>query len=219
MWHISSRDKRKWQCFVCGHEFQEYQEFKDHIFAEHDEGREYVKCPLARCGAPVRDVRAHFKSKHPNDKVPKNCQLKASIWRDFNRNMKKTKKPSFKEGYFTSIKNQNMKFHYRSGYELDVYEALEELNECVAFHGESFKLPYFFNGQEHNYTPDLSVQFNDGRVEVWEVKPATQTGLPKNKAKWAAAESYCKARGWVFAVKKEQDIEKLKMAVRRQNLP
>lgn len=219
MWNIYDRDKRKWQCFVCGVEFETYDEFKEHIFTNHEEGREYIKCPLHRCAAPVRDVRAHFKSKHPNETLPKNCQLRASIWRDFRGGKKKTNKPNFKNGYFTSIKNNNQKFYYRSGYELDTYEMLEELNECVAWHGESFKVPYFFNGSEHQYTPDLSVKFQDGHVEIWEIKPTTQTGLPKNKAKWAAAEAYCKARGWDFKVIPEKEIEKLKLKVRRQDLP
>ena len=151
--------------------------------------------------------------------MPKNGQLRATIWRDFNRKKKRTQKPSFKEGYFTSIKNDNQKFHYRSGWELDCYEMLEELNECTAWHGESFKVPYFFNGKEHNYTPDMSVKFKDGHVEIWEIKPTTQTGLPRNKAKWEAAKAYCEARGWEFKVKPEKEIEKLKMQVRRQNLP
>ncbi len=222
MWDVYERDKRKWSCFVCGVEFATYDEFKEHIFASHEEGREYIKCPLHRCAAPVRDVRAHFKSKHPKDTIPKNCQLRVSVWKDFRKTKGgkgETKKPSFNNGYFTSIKNNNQKFYYRSGYELEMYEMLDELKECVAWHGESFKIPYFFNGKEHNYTPDISVKFSDGRLEVWEVKPSTQTSLPKNKAKWDAAEAYCAARGWAFKVKPEKEIEKLKMQVRTQDLP
>lgn len=219
MWRISDRDKRIWQCFVCGVEFEEYEEFKSHILKEHEEGREYIKCPLHRCDAPVRDLSAHFKSKHPNDKIPKNCQLKASVWRDFRGNRKGTRKPvEFKSGYFTSIKSGE-KFKYRSGYELNVYEALEELNECVKFHGESFKVPYFFLGKSHNYIPDLSIQFNDGSIEIWEIKPSNQTSYDKNKAKWEACNIYCEQRGWKFKVKTEKGIKELQDKVRRQSLP
>lgn len=216
MWNISKRDERKWKCFVCGTEHLSYADFKDHVIAEHDEGRDYVKCPLSRCNAPVRDIRSHFKTIHPKDKIPKTCQLKALIWRDHTG--RKKKKVEFNDGYFTSIKNDGQKFHYRSGYELAVYEQLEQLDEVSKFHGESFKVPYFFNGKEHNYIPDVSIQFTDGSIEIWEIKPANQTTFAKNQAKWKAAAAYCATRGWKFEVYTETGINKLKKKVRDQNI-
>jgi len=216
MWNISKRDERKWQCFVCGKPFASYLDFKEHIIDEHDEGRDYVKCPLARCGAPIRDVRAHFKAIHPKNSVPKNCQLKALIWRDHTG--RKKKKVEFNDGYFTSIKNNGAKFHYRSSYELATYEQLELLDEVTQYHGESFKVPYYFNGKQHNYIPDISVLFEDGHVEIWEIKPLNQTSFDKNQAKWKAAAAYCATRGWKFEVYTENGIEKLKKKVRVQNI-
>lgn len=216
MWNISKRDERKWKCFICGKEHTSYDEFKAHIFEEHDEGRDYVRCPLGRCNAPVRDVRSHFKTIHPNDKIPKTCQLKALIWRD--QGGRKKKKVEYNDGYFTSIKNDGLQFHYRSGYELSVYEQLEQLDEVAKYHGESFKIPYFFKGKEHNYTPDISVQFEDDHIEIWEIKPSNQTSWEINKAKWDAAGLYCKARGWKFEIYTETGINKLKKKVRDQNI-
>jgi len=68
---FSKDNSRKWQCFVCGKSHNDFESFKAHIIEKHDEGREYVVCPLERCGAPVRDGRLHFKHKHPNEKFPK----------------------------------------------------------------------------------------------------------------------------------------------------
>ena len=50
----------------------DYESYKSHILENHEEGREYVICPLTRCGCPVRCVRTHFKAKHPHEKsIPK----------------------------------------------------------------------------------------------------------------------------------------------------
>ena len=115
---IPDKNKRKFQCFVCGMMFSEYQEYREHIIEEHEEGREYVKCPLARCQAPVRDVRAHFRAKHRSEKIPKNGLLRATIWKDWNPRKSKmeTQKPKFKQGWHQSEKS-NASFYYRSGYE------------------------------------------------------------------------------------------------------
>lgn len=216
MWNISQRDMRKWKCFVCGKEYQDYTDFKNHIIEEHEEGRDYVKCPLTRCQAPVRDIKSHFKAIHPNDKIPKGCQFKALIWRDHSG--RKRKKVEFNNGYFTSLKNNGMKFHYKSSYELSVYEQLEQLDEVTNYHGESFKVPYYFKGKQHNYIPDISVKFADGHVEIWEIKPSNQTTFERNQAKWKAAAAFCEARGWKFIVYTETGINKLKKKVRDQNL-
>lgn len=207
--------KRSYQCFVCGVRFTDYQEYSDHILKNHEEGREFVVCPLARCKAPVRDIRLHFQSKHKGENVPKFGQMKATIWKDVNPKTGKIsqRKPKFREGYFVSNKNQK-EMHYRSGYECEVYECLEALPEIIKYDVEPFKVDYIFEGDRHEYNPDLSIFFNDGRVEIWEIKPANQTQLPKNQAKWAACQSYCEARGWSFMVMTEVGIGKLKKAAK-----
>ena len=54
----------------------------------------------------------------------------------------------------------------------------------------------------------------DGHVEIWEIKPANQTALPKNQAKWAACQHHCEARGWKFMVMTEVGIGKLKKSAK-----
>jgi hypothetical protein len=214
---------RKWQCFVCGHQFTEFDEFKSHILSTHDEGREFVVCPLERCGAPVRDIRMHFKCKHPSEKAPKSGQMKALIWKDQKPQGKngpgkggpqlRQRKPKFREGYMLSNKNGGKEMHYRSGYECDVYECLEAMPDVVKYDVEPFAIKYSYQGEVHDYNPDLSIIFDDGRVEIWEIKPANQTHLEKNKAKWTACQQHCEARGWDFIVMTEVGIGKLKRKV------
>jgi DNA-directed RNA polymerase subunit RPC12/RpoP len=201
---------RKYVCFVCGRHFPEYEPMRQHILSSHEEGREYVRCPLERCGCPVRDVRAHMRAKHPRDPIPKTCQLKSVVWLD-PKTMTRSRKPVFREGYYVSQKNGGKSMHYRSGMECQVYECLEANPAVAAWDVEPFAVPYTFEGEQRRYFPDLIVQLADGRTEVWEVKPGAQTDLEINiDAKWVAADNYCQMRGWDFKVITEQGLNILK---------
>jgi hypothetical protein len=204
-------NQKRYQCFVCGHNFYNYEEYKQHITSSHELGREYVLCPLERCKAAVRDVRSHFKVKHPHENMPKIGQMKATIWKDPNKHGKMNdRKPNFREGYFISKKNGGKEMHYRSGYECEVYACLEKIPEVIKYDVEPFPIKYLYNGKQHEYNPDLSIIYDDDRVEIWEIKPANQTALPLNEAKWAACQCYCESRGWSFIVVTEVGIGKLK---------
>jgi len=207
--------ERLYICFVCGSPFADLDKYKEHIVKNHDEGREWVKCPLSRCDFPVRDVRAHFKVYHKTEVVPKNCQLKALIWTDVRSPRKRRKKSSFKEGYFISLKNHGANLHYRSGYEKDVYECLEDLNEVLSYRVEPFGVKYYLNGEEKTYFPDLIIQFGD-HFEVWEIKPDNQKRYAMNQAKWKACNEYCSVRGWSFMVLNEYGIGTLKKMVKKR---
>ncbi len=213
-----SRQPKKYRCFVCGRDFIDYDEFREHIIEEHEEGREYVKCPI--CEAPVRDVRMHVKVKHPGKPLPKQGQMRATAWYDFSgkSRTKKKKVPDFKEGYIVSIKNGGIPMHYRSDYELRTYDCLEELNEVVRYEVEpkDCHTAYYWNGKWRKYWPDLKVKFADGRTEVWEVKPLNQTDYEQNQRKWDACAKKIGHLGWRFAVKTEQDIDDLQRKVNKQ---
>ena len=209
----NDRNIRKWQCFCCGSQYDTYPEYKDHILAEHEEGREFIKCPT--CEAPVRCLTSHFKAKHPNRVMPKDCQTKAMVWFDFKSGKRKTRKPKFREGYFESKKN-SCSLHYRSGYECEVYELLEQDVDVESFCAEPYKVPYLNEGEWHDYVPDLRVNYLGGRVEIWEIKPSTQTRLQKNKDKWKAMKLYAENLGWQFKVITETEIGKLRARVKQQ---
>ena len=207
------KNKRKFQCFVCGILHESFESFKTHIKEKHREGDEYVCCPLPWCGSPVRDMRVHFKVKHAGQEMPKVGQTKAMIWKDLSKGKVKTRKPKFREGNHESTKMKRI-FHFRSGYEKSVYECLDMLPEVVAYDVEPFRIKYIHKGQEHEYIPDIIVTFSDNRREVWEVKPASQTLLEINQDKWKEAALACEARGWTFLVITEKGIDKMKARVR-----
>ena len=211
-----SNSQRKYQCFCCGIVLDDYSEFQNHIIENHEEGREYLICPLDHCKAPVRDLKSHFKIKHPSFNF-KNIQgqYKAMIWKDFSGGKKKTKKPKFKQGKYQSIKTGKI-LPYRSGLEEKVYKLLDAYEEVMHFDYEPFEISYIHRGQAHKYIPDIIVTFMDGHKELWEVKPSNQTSLEVNKNKWFAAREACRVRGWNFEVYTEQKIEKLQKTVRSQ---
>ena len=207
--------KRKWQCFVCGKQYNDFESYKEHIIDKHEEGREFITCPT--CNTPVRDVRAHFRAKHPKRQMPSNCQMKVAIWQDFSHSgRKKRKKPSFREGFFVSNKMSGAELHYRSGYECDVYECLENDLDVHAYYVEPFKIPYFYKGKWHQYIPDLRIIYIDETVDICEIKPANQTHYEQNKAKWSAMNEHVKKHGWRFTVITEVGIDKLKTKVKKQ---
>jgi hypothetical protein len=215
---FGSDSGHKYCCFCCGVQFSEYEEFKTHIIDSHEEGREYVRCPLDHCRAPVRDVKLHIRVKHPKFNLNNfTGQSRAIVWHDFSAKGKKTRKPRFKQGKYQSTKT-GKSFTYRSGLEEKLFKILDSHDDVMSFYAEPFSIDYIHQGQAHKYTPDIIVNFMDGRKEIWEVKPANQTDLEMNKNKWAAAEDACKIRGWKFEVFTEQRINKLAQDVRRQSI-
>lgn len=169
--------------------------------------------------APIRDLTAHFKAKHPTDSIPKHHgPNKAIVWKDFGNKKRKAKKPAYREGHFVSLKNHGKEFFYRSSYECEVLECLEQLHEVIAYDVEPLKdgIPYLHKGEMHKYHPDFSIKFADGHIEIWEIKPANQTSLALNEDKWRAAKIFCESRGWQFIVLTEVGIGKLKTVTKKR---
>ena len=202
--------KRAYRCFVCSVDFESYEEFRGHIIEDHEEGREYILCK--RCEAPVRDMSMHYKAKHPQAPKPRG-QLKAMVWKDTGGRKKKTIR--HRQGDFISAKNGGRMIHYRSGWEEKVYSLLEQWNEVVSYTGESVRIPYLWKGREHNYIPDLVIDFIHGR-EIWEIKPSNQTGIKQNQAKWASAKQWCLAGDMKFMVLTEDGMKKLWLLLKEQ---
>jgi hypothetical protein len=214
MTDIPDNLKRKWQCFCCGVEFKEYETYRNHILDQHEEGREYILCP--KCQAPIRDMKLHFKLKHPHVTMPAGLQHRTILWRDQSAGGKK--KTQYKQGDYIS-KRTGKKLHYRSGLELKFYELLDQDMDVVAFYSEPISIPYYFKGKMKNYIPDLVIQFVDGHKEVWEIKPSCQTTLAINEAKWTYATKYCEERGLKFSVWTEKvGLGKLEKKIRDAKL-
>jgi len=210
-----AQQKRRWMCFVCGKGCGEYEEYKTHIITEHEQGREYLSCPT--CKAPVRDMKTHFKVKHPARATPKGVQMRVGIWRDFSPNgkKKKTRKPNFITGYFES-KKMGLDFRYRSRFEENFYQCIESDTDVLYYYAEPFKIPYHWQGEWHNYIPDIRIVFIDETTQIWEIKPNSQTEYEQNKAKWASAHNHCQNVGWEFIVQTEKALEMYRAKIRRQ---
>lgn len=114
---------------------------------------------------------------------------------------------------------------YRSSWELVFMNFCDTNDNVLQWASESIIIKYKhpFTGKITNYIPDFFVvyqnKFGKRMAEVVEIKPKKQsiieskTASAKNKiivainhAKWAAANAYCKAHGFVFRVITEQDL-------------
>lgn len=208
---------RKYQCFVCGRSHNTFDLFKEHIVEKHEEGREYLLCPV--CQSPVRDMKSHFSTKHPARKMPSGIQTKVSIWHDFKPSgqKKKTRKPSFRSGEFESKKMGTL-IPYRSGLECEFLECLEQDVEVESFYYEDVKIPYCYQGVWKTYIVDLRIKYIDGSTQFVEIKPANQCTLETNKCKWTAADNYAKNIGAEFVVLTEVGLGKLKTKIKKQFL-
>lgn len=210
-----NQKERKFQCFVCGIIHDTLIIMNEHILKTHEQGREFIICPV--CSFCVRDMKTHFKVKHPKRIIPKGIQTRVAVWHDFRPGgKKKTRKPNFRKGTFTSKKN-GCDIPYRSGTEEEFYNLLEHDGDVESFAAEPFKIPYFFKTW-HDYIPDLRINYIDGSTEIWEIKPASQTGpeYEQNQAKWAAMNDYASNLGWQFVVQTEVALGKLKKKLSRK---
>ena len=121
---------------------------------------------------------------------------------------------------------------YRSGWEKRVMDWLDTNTNVVRWGSEEIVIPYVspIDNKLHRYFTDFYVEAvgRDGetRKMILEVKPKAQTQEPKrpqrttkryitevmtygvNQAKWAAAEAYCKNKGWEFRLITETELFK-----------
>lgn len=119
---------------------------------------------------------------------------------------------------------------WRSTWELRVFKFMDETPSIIEWQSEEVAIPYFdpSTGRHRRYFPDIVARIKnpDGTTKtvMMEIKPEKQTREPKvskrktkryitevttwatNKAKWAAAEEYCKDRGWSFALITEKQL-------------
>jgi hypothetical protein len=119
---------------------------------------------------------------------------------------------------------------YRSRWELYFMSYLDKHPDILEWNSEEIVVPYRspIDGRVHRYYPDFWVKSKDREgkksVSVIEIKPYNQTKepVPKKKltksylyevktwgvntAKWKAAESFCKDRGWTFMIMTENEL-------------
>jgi hypothetical protein len=120
---------------------------------------------------------------------------------------------------------------YRSGLELLFSRWCDRNDKVVQWGSESVVIPYIspLDGKVHRYFVDyvLSLKVNEEfKKYIVEIKPSKQTQPPtnnskkkrstilyeqvewaRNSAKWEAANSWAKKKGWSFVVLTEKDIK------------
>ena len=118
---------------------------------------------------------------------------------------------------------------YRSTWEIRVMNYLDDNPNVIWWASEELPIPYIspVDKKKHRYFPDFIAQMrrSDGTVMTYviEVKPEKQTKPPTqkrktktflqeaityevNKAKWYAAEEFCKDHGWQFQILTEKHL-------------
>lgn len=127
-------------------------------------------------------------------------------------------------------KGDPTKITYRSRWELMVMQKLDAHPDVLEWSSEEIIIRYRspIDNRVHRYFPDFYMKRKDqqGKIDSFliEVKPKAQTQPPKvqnkptkryinevatwgvNSAKWAAAEEFCKDRGWTFMTITEADL-------------
>jgi hypothetical protein len=146
-------------------------------------------------------------------------------------------KRGFRQGWFTpknprKYRGDSTKIRYMSSWELHADRFLDGNPNVLEWSSEEIAIPYIkpTDRQIHSYYPDYWIKYRNKRgeivEEIWEVKPNKQTKTPSkigkrrnqqlvesvmyaiNKAKWHAAEIYCKKRGIKFKLVTEKDLFK-----------
>lgn len=134
--------------------------------------------------------------------------------------------PTHPEKYVGDAKN----IIYRSSYELRFMKWCDTNDSILQWNSEEIVIPYIspVDNRPHRYFVDFTIQVKNkaGEVKTYliEVKPFKFTQAPQppkrrtrqflqevmqwgvNQAKWDAAKSFAKSRGWEFMLITEKDL-------------
>jgi hypothetical protein len=115
---------------------------------------------------------------------------------------------------------------YRSSWEFTFCSFCDNNPAVLNWASEAISIPYYnpVKGRQTIYVPDFLVVYVDANqkqhTEIVEIKPSTETTMESaksyrdklmvaiNMAKWAAADSFCRAQNMKFRVITEHDIFK-----------
>ena len=115
---------------------------------------------------------------------------------------------------------------YRSSWEYKFMQWCDNTSSVIEWGSEEIAIPYIspVDGKRHKYYPDFYVKVGNKKYMV-EVKPTRQTKEPRtqkkitkryvtevvtysvNKAKWKAAEEFCKDYRWEFMLITEKELK------------
>ena len=102
---------------------------------------------------------------------------------------------------------------YRSLWERKFMLYCDRSDAVINWSSESIEIPYYdpTTHKWRTYYPDFSLTYVDTnssvRKKVVEIKPHFQKTWKINKAKWKAAQEWCKTNGYEFQVLTEKEIK------------
>lgn len=101
-------------------------------------------------------------------------------------------------GRIPSIKMERM-VAFESLIERDLIHMLDFEQEVEWFAEQPLVIEYEHQGKTRKYTPDFHI-VRQGQEILAECKPEQQVHSSENQRKFAAAQSWCEAQGWMFQV-------------------
>lgn len=102
-------------------------------------------------------------------------------------------------GVFYSAKS-GLTFRYDSALEKTWFSILESDPGVKHFLRSPVGIPYFYQGEQHIYRPDILVEYVDGRKFLVEIKHPATVNEAKNVSKHEAAAKWCLQAGMPFMV-------------------
>ena len=145
--------------------------------------------------------------------------------------MKNYQQGKFKPLHPEKYGGNSTEIYYRSSYELKFMNYCDLNESIISYQSEEFWIPYVspIDHKTHRYFPDFFIKYKDKdnniRKMVIEVKPAKDLKEPIlnpprktkswaytvkmyaiNKAKWEAAEKWCKTKGYQFKIFTEREL-------------
>ena len=124
------------------------------------------------------------------------------------------------------------KITYRQSWELHFMQFLDRSPDVVKWNSEETIIQYWstLDSKKRRYFMDFTCWFSDGSVYLFEIKPDSQTKIPKNPKrltestksryiqelytyktnidKWTAAQEVCRQKGWHFKILTEYHLKK-----------
>jgi hypothetical protein len=109
-------------------------------------------------------------------------------------------------GRYPSLKLGRM-VAFESLIERDLIYLLDFEPDVMWFTEQPFAISYQYEGKALNYTPDFHVIRADQNTLV-ECKPQKFINTDDNQRKFAAAQAWCAAKGWVFQVVSDRQLRR-----------
>jgi hypothetical protein len=111
-----------------------------------------------------------------------------------------TKATRIHDYYDNPKKSSSSTLYYRSLFELNVINHLENSSDVVKYAFEPYRIEYLHDDKMRNYVIDCLIEYQDGRKVIVEIKPSCHLLHPKNQAKFYAAEIFARKNGYLFEI-------------------